>query len=386
MMPGPTSSLPVDAATADLRARGQSLAEFALMVPVLVMLMLIGVDLGRVYFASVSLHNIARIGANYASQNPDAWKGTGNSSIQARYRLLMANDARGMDCTLPGTLPAPTFVDSGANQYSLGSRVRVELSCRFQLVSPFLWGIVGDTSGGLQVGAATTFQIRSGSIEGVIIGGGVAVTPSPSATATPAPAPTPTATPTPTPAPAVSLAPGETATPAPPATPTPTATPTLIVSFYGISVSQDASGGGPPDSPDENQIVGVPTLAVTFYNTTQGLHGSCHWDFGDGGTSTSCGSQVTYSYPARGTYTVRLQVQDKSFTRTAYVLVGCKVPAFSGVRMNSAATLWSAAGFNSGNLSSQSGSGNYRIGYQSLAGGLVNPPGGCSGARIIVGP
>jgi hypothetical protein len=32
------------------------------------------------------------------------------------------------------------------------------------------------------------------------------------------------------------------------------------------------------------------------------------------------------------------------------------------------------------------GSGNYKIGYQSLAGGLVNPLGGCSGATIQVGP
>ena len=34
----------------------------------------------------------------------------------------------------------------------------------------------------------------------------------------------------------------------------------------------------------------------------------------------------------------------------------------------------------------QSGSGNYKIGYQSTAGGIVNPTGGCSGASITVGP
>jgi hypothetical protein len=37
-------------------------------------------------------------------------------------------------------------------------------------------------------------------------------------------------------------------------------------------------------------------------------------------------------------------------------------------------------------LTTRSGVGNYKIGFQSLAGGLVNPPGGCSGATVSVGP
>jgi Flp pilus assembly protein TadG len=358
-------------------ARGQSLVEFALLLPVLVILMMIAVDVGRVYFATVSLHNVARIGANYAAQSTDGWKGTGNATMKTRYQTLMRRDARGLDCSLPTTLPAPTFVDSGVNAYSLGSRVRVDLSCRFQLLSPFLYGLVGDSTGGVQVTASTTFPIRSGSVEGVIIGG-------PSASSSPTPSPSPTWTipiiPLPTATPATSIDPN--ATP----TPQPTPTPVLIVSFHGSSTSIDASGGGPPGSDNENQIVGVPPVVVTFSNTTQGLHGSCLWEFGDGSTSTSCGSTVSRTYSTRGTFTVRLTVQDKSLTRTAYVLVGCKVPAFAGVRKNSAVTNWTSAGFGAANLTTQTGSGNYRIGYQSLAGGLVNPPGGCSGATVVVGP
>ena len=70
--------------------------------------------------------------------------------------------------------------------------------------------------------------------------------------------------------------------------------------------------------------------------------------------------------------------------RTSYVLVACQVPAFTGVRKNSASDVWTAAGFSYANISFISGSGNYKIGYQSLAGGLVNPSGGCSGATIQV--
>ncbi len=69
------------------------------------------------------------------------------------------------------------------------------------------------------------------------------------------------------------------------------------------------------------------------------------------------------------------------------MLVGCQVPVLSGVRKNSARTIWSNAGFTLGNMTySWHGSSNYKIGYQSLVGGLVNPSGGCSGATITVGP
>ena len=129
-------------------------------------------------------------------------------------------------------------------------------------------------------------------------------------------------------------------------------------------------------------------MTVRFYNLTTGASGSsCLWNFGDGGTSTSCSSTVYHSYYSRSTYTVSLTMDSSnSKTRTSYVLVACQVPAFAGVRKSNAVTTWTTAGFSYLNLFALSGKGNYKIGYQSLAGGLVNPPGGCSGAVIQVGP
>ncbi len=95
---------------------------------------------------------------------------------------------------------------------------------------------------------------------------------------------------------------------------------------------------------------------------------------------------MTHTYTQEGIYTVALTIDGASGTRVEYILVACKVPAFAGVRVNSAPGVWSAAGFSSSNFSSLQGTGNYKIGYQSLAGGLVNPQGGCSGATITVGP
>jgi hypothetical protein len=346
------------------KSAGQSLVEFAIVVPVLLLIMLMAVDFGRVYMGWVSLTNVARIGANFAAQNPDAWEGGGDAAVQLRYRQLMARDAEGIDCTLPSTLPQPSFVDSS---YDVGARVEVHLTCSFSLLTPLISNIIGDGAGNLSVGSSAVFTIRFGSPDGVPIGADIP-TPSPS------PTPAPTATPAPTP------------TPDPSAGPTPTPGPPLVVSFYGSPTSTDSYGGGPPGSTDENLIVGIPTLSITFHNTTTGTQGNCSWLFGDGGTSTACSATVSHDYVSRGTFTVSLTVDGQTVSRSSYVLVGCKVPAFAGVRVNSASAIWTGAGFSAGNFNALPGTGNYKIGYQSLAGGLINPPGGCSGATVDVGP
>ena len=349
------------------RTAGQSLVEFAIFVPVLLLILLSAVDLGRVYMGWVNLTNAARIGANFAAQNPDAWQGGGDMAGQLRYRQLMAKDAQGINCTLPSTLPAPVFVDAS---YAVGSRVRVDLDCSFQLVTPLLSNVIGDGAGNVSVRSSSTFTIRSGSPDGAPIGG-TGPTPSPSPTSAPTATPGPTPTPGPSPDPSAS----------PTITPEP-----LVVGFYGTPTSADSSGGGPPGSPDENLIVGIPNLVVAFTNTTTGTQGSCRWQFGDGGESTSCGNSVSHTYTSRGTFSVSLNVDGQTVNRVNYVLVTCKVPAFAGVRVNEAPWTWINAGFLSSNLSTLNGNGNYKIGYQSLAGGMVNPPGGCYGATIQVGP
>lgn len=365
-------------------SRGQSLVEFAIFIPVLVTILLLAVDVGRIYLGSISLSNIARIGANFAAQNPGAWEGSGDASVQARYRTLMNKDATGIDCTLPSTLPAPTFPDSSS--YALGSRVRVDLTCSFSLVTPFLSSLIGDGAGNIDVGTSAVFTIRTGSVDGAVISG-QAVTPSPSATPTDAPTATPTATPTDTPTPDPAATPTPVgATPTPSASEDPTPEP-RIVTFYGSSTSDDASGGGPPGSVDEDQIVGISPITVQFEDTSVGPpKDSCLWDFGDGDQGTSCGDQVSHTYTTRGTYTVTLTIDGSTASRLNYVLVGCKVPAFAGVHKSIAGTNWTNAGFSAGNISYLDASGNYKIGYQSLAGGLVNPLGGCADATISVGP
>ena len=65
-------------------SRGQSMVEFALVLPVLLVLLMIATDFGRAYLGWVNLNRAAREAANYAAQNPRGWVGSGEAVIQAR--------------------------------------------------------------------------------------------------------------------------------------------------------------------------------------------------------------------------------------------------------------------------------------------------------------
>jgi Flp pilus assembly protein TadG len=132
---GAQTTLPSPRGSASVRekGRGQSLAEFALLTPLLVVLLILAVDVGRLFMGLTTLANVARVGANFAAQNPQAWVGSGDSTTKARYRTLMLKDASGIDCTLPTTLPDPVFTGD-----EIGEEVSVNLPCTFQLLTPGL--------------------------------------------------------------------------------------------------------------------------------------------------------------------------------------------------------------------------------------------------------
>ncbi len=100
------------------RTRGQSVVEFALVVPVLLLLTLTAIDFGRVFLGWVNLQQMTRIAANFAANDPDAWQATPNLATQARYKDIVLNDAKASNCDLPGnpdTVAAPTFTDTNGD-------------------------------------------------------------------------------------------------------------------------------------------------------------------------------------------------------------------------------------------------------------------------------
>ena len=249
---------------------GQSLAEFALTVPLALLMILFGLDFGRVFLGWVSLNQAAREAANYAAMNPAAWSLPYNLAVQAEYARLVTTEAANINCTLVTPVPNPTFPDGTG----VGAPALVRLSCRFGLITPMIGMVTGNP---IPVSASSAFPIRSGNIEGVPAASALpTVTPNPSATPSPAPTPSPTpdpgATPTPTPDPA--------------ATPTPTPVPTpqmcTVVSLLNVlanKAEEDWRGAG-----FTGTVIFVPLVPPNY---------RIQWQSLTVGTSVLCTSGIT---------------------------------------------------------------------------------------------
>jgi hypothetical protein len=177
-----------------LDPRGQSLVEFSLAAPLVLLMVLFGIDFGRVFLGWVSLTNAARAAANFAAINPTAWSALPNAAAQAEFVNRINAETTGINCALPAELPDPTF-PSGT---SLGSPAIVSLTCRFSLITPIIGNIIGSS---IPVSVSASFPIRSGMINGVPATGGALPTVFPTATIAPTPSPIATASMAPTPVP-----------------------------------------------------------------------------------------------------------------------------------------------------------------------------------------
>jgi PKD repeat protein len=427
------------------RSKGQALVEFVLVVPVLLLIMSFALDLGRAYSAWVTLNNLSRIGANNAAQQPQAWQGSGDASLQAQYRQLIEHDARGMNCTLTSPLPDPSFIGPSSHEYDLGAPVQVTLTCKFTFITPLIGAFLGDSKQQISMSASSVFGIRNGSI---------AVAPPP---------------PPPPPVKSISLAksaspqtygkvgdvisysymitntgnvalgaggvvddhttvtcPGGTIAPlasvtchasytitaaditAGSVTNLATASVGTVVSntdhatvvysepasssFFGTPADADCAKNPVVGDNSQGGCAGSTQLIVAWnahvpinWTNTSVKANSCSWDFGSGTTpttSSSC-SPGQSIYTSEGVYTVQLTVNG-NLTSTYTVIAACQVPNFQGVSTGTAAAAWSTAGF-TGRVSIK-GRGN-EIASQSIAGGTLAPgasskdPGGC-GAKI----
>jgi Flp pilus assembly protein TadG len=139
--------------------RGQSLAEFALVLPVLLLTVLVGLDMGRAFYSWVTLNNAARVAANYVGLNPGA-----SFAASSTYDTLLRTDATNAACSIAsGAPPQPVFadgvIDANATTNDLGDNVTVTVACPFRVLTPILSAIVGSP---LTITASSTFVVRNG--------------------------------------------------------------------------------------------------------------------------------------------------------------------------------------------------------------------------------
>ena len=349
-----------------------------MIAPVLVFLLLITLDFGRLFMSYITLTNTTRVAANYAAVNPGAFTGTPNTTT---YDAIVARESAGLNCKLRavGTYnpPLPTFVANGlGKQTGLGATAVAAMTCDFTLLTPFITDFFG---GPLPISASAEYPIHVGAIAN--IGGGTVLPPpgSPSAnfdftgvsggtldgsgnvtgvgTVTVGvldrssaaqtyewdwgdgsaheflAAPNPHSY-------SASVIPytvtlkvtnpigqsvrTRTVTVTDPPAPIP------VAGFYGTPVvgqPRYTAGGGDTGTP----ITGATDIVVQFTNVS--TDGTAYlWDFGDGTpTSTTSGPQHTFANLGvfQVTLTITAPTGGNPLTRAAYVTTGCVVPNFA---------------------------------------------------------
>jgi len=415
------------------RTRGQSLVEFALVLPVLLLILIITIDFGRVYLGWVTLNNAARIAANYAASGPQPW----TQAQEDQYQAIVASETSRINCPLPTPIPDPTY--PGSTTTTVGGRAVVALTCKFQLITPFLGNFF--PGGVVNVGASADFPVRSGELANV----------TPGQTLPPAIPPNQDFTPTPQSGPitlTVNFALGpQLGGPAQtwfwnfgdgtndPNDPVPPAHSYASVGTYNVTLTETNGAGsmsythqvvasvsatpvagfygtvpipcvtvGAPNSEQCGGVVpvnGSPTYPAIYFTwpmtvnftdmSTNNAGGTYDWDFGDG-TAHGTTANPTHQYTTPGSYTVTQKVTTaagtNTATRIAYVNAGCIIPVFVGVASGSAGAIWTAANFSSNDLQYYQGAGN---GYKkqlpspSYTINLQNPQGGLFLAATVNG-
>lgn len=195
---------------------GQALTEFAIILPVMLLLLLIAADFGRLFFTYIAVNNAAREAVNYAAMHAAdtpfdqttytagaraAALGETNAQAQEGTGTLTAVDPV---CFQPGSPPTIMSCSAAANfAGGIGNQVKVTVTQPFTFLTPIIGTILGDQ---LTLQAEATAPVLNPMVAAIF------ASPTPTAAPTPTPSPSPTATAT---------SPGATPTPSPTPSPIP---------------------------------------------------------------------------------------------------------------------------------------------------------------------
>jgi hypothetical protein len=258
--------------------RGQSLVELALVLPVLLLLVMAAVDLGRIFFARIAVANAAREGAYEAS-----YRGTyvSNASCSDTNSVMCAilNEAQSSLSIAPTDVTWSCNNAGGCAPGGFGDRVTIKVTGHFELLTPILAAFFGGTNIAFSSSASADIVATSSA--------GVAPTVPPAPTVTPSPTPSPI----PTPSQIATMSPG------PVASPTPSA-PTCNFPAADFGWSQQNKNRPVVFISGSSPTTGA--CAITFYR----------WEYGTPDNTTDAGNLPTVSH------TFALQGRDYVVTLT----------------------------------------------------------------------
>lgn len=158
----------------DERSRGQTLVEFALVLPVFLLLTLGVVDGARVFSAYIAVTNAAREGALYAAAGtnyskwcsttttvacPTGWSAGNQSTDPDNIAFRVQQETQGLTQTAI-TLDPPTCADASGTTITCGSsavRVTVKVRYEMNLLVPVVGALLGSP---VRMDATTSAMIQ----------------------------------------------------------------------------------------------------------------------------------------------------------------------------------------------------------------------------------
>ena len=123
------------------RTRGQALVELAIILPVLLLLLLAALDLGRIYYARIAVENAAREAAYEAATDPYPYD---SSACSAGNPIMCAATREAQAGSWVVVTPADvTWSCSGGCTKTYGNRVTATVTGHFSLMTPIMWAFTG---------------------------------------------------------------------------------------------------------------------------------------------------------------------------------------------------------------------------------------------------
>ena len=270
------------------RSRGQALVELALLLPILLTLSLATLDLGRVFYAQITISDAAREGALEAAQDPTSFQaGQPCNATTNRIMCRVLLESQGSFYTVSDSDVSDICHDASGDVITcpssptLGDTASIKVLGHFQVLTPLIASFTGGSNVTLSATSIAQLDVEPA---------GPSASPSPS----PSPSPTPSASPSPSP----------TASASPTPSPSPVVCPTPDASFTVSPTSGTYTHGNTPgttfDFTDTSSIQQVTGCSVAW-----------SWSFGDGAGSSA--ENTSHVYSAHGnnpgnTYSVILVV------------------------------------------------------------------------------
>jgi Flp pilus assembly protein TadG len=161
------------------RRRGQGLVEFTLVLPVMMLILLVAVDFGRVFFSYIETTNAAREGANYAAAHAaDSPFNSATYASDVTAAALGETNAQGQrgagsmtvsapSCVIPGTTPTSVACNIAAqNAAGIGDQVSVTVTQPFTFFTPLIGGFFG---GQLTLSSSATAPVLNPALSNLAI-------------------------------------------------------------------------------------------------------------------------------------------------------------------------------------------------------------------------